>query len=175
MAGQGGVGLAATGDVKRLLDPRNTATTASRVPPLPGYHPNSQVKASAEAAGGLNAGQAVWPRPNQWLNSPSGDPLPMPAGTANRSPNAGQMPDGQATPVYVPQNSLGTNGQKQPVLIEQSYSAGEQTIIKPTKNVQVKSGPATGGSGSVRVHVQGSRAWVRRRHRRKRTASTWAR
>ena len=155
MAGQGGVGLAATGDVKRLLDPRNTATTASRVPPLPGYHPNSQVKASAEAAGGLNAGQAVGPRPNQWLNSPSGDPLPMPAGTANRSPNAGQMPDGQATPVYVPQNSLGTNGQKQPVLIEQSYSAGEQTIIKPTKNVQVKSGPATGGSGSVRVHVQG--------------------
>jgi hypothetical protein len=155
MTAQGGSILPTPGDLKQLLDPRNMPgnkpATGAQVPPLPGYHPNSQVKASPESAGGSGGMQSMGPRQNQWLNSPSGEPLPMPAGMPNRSPNAGQTP-----PVYFQQSSQGTTQGRttsgQPVLIEQSFAQGQQTVIKPAK-----SGPAISesSSGTVHVHVQG--------------------
>jgi len=158
MAGQGGSSHPAAGDVKQLLDPKNMPenrpTTANRVPPLPGYHPNSQVKDSRETAGRLDLGQAAGRSAgqghNQWLNSPSGDPLPMPAGTQTWGANPGQMP-----PVYAPQSSLGANAQTQPVLIEQSYAQGPQTMMKPATNGTASSGANSEWTGTVRVHVQG--------------------
>ncbi len=143
LAGPGAAGIPAGGDVKHLLDPKNIPTnrptTANRVPPLPGYHPNSQAKDSNETVGGLNLGQSAGPRQNQWLNSPSGEPLPMPAGMQPRGANAGQMP----------KSLLENSGQKQPVLIEQRYTPGQLTVMKPATN-------GTGSSsGTVRVHVQG--------------------
>jgi tetratricopeptide (TPR) repeat protein len=142
---QGGASLPANGDVKQLLDPKNRPETVNRVPPLPGYRPNSQVKASAETSSGLSATQQqAGPRQNQWLNSPSGDPLPLPAGTPTRSPGTGQVPNGQTPPVYVPQSSLGT---KKPVLVEESYQQGQQTA-----NTEAPNGS---GSSRVQVHVQG--------------------
>jgi tetratricopeptide (TPR) repeat protein len=150
---QGGASLPATGDMKRLLDPRNLPVTGPRVPPLPGYRPNSQMKASAEtpsgvASSGLSATQPpAGTRQNQWLNSPSGDPLPLPAGTPMGSPNAMQSQGAQAPPVYVQQSSPGTKPATtpttgQPVLVEQSYKQGQQTAMNS-------------GSSRVQVHVQG--------------------
>jgi tetratricopeptide (TPR) repeat protein len=138
--GQRGASVPATGDVKHLLDPRNHPVAGAQVPPLPGYRPNSQMKESPVAPGNLTAAQQpLVTRQNQWLNSPSGDPLPMPAGTPTRNPNAGQLPGGQAPPIYVPQSS---NLPKKPVLIEQSYGQGQQTVTKPE-------------ASRVQVHVQG--------------------
>jgi tetratricopeptide (TPR) repeat protein len=140
---QGGASLPATGDMKHLLDPRNLPANGPRVPPLPGYRPNSQMKASAETSSGLSATQPpAGARQNQWLNSPSGDPLPLPAGTPTRSPSAGQTQGAQAPPVYVPQSESGTKPQKQPVLVEQSYAEGQQAAMNPA-------------SSRVQVHVQG--------------------
>jgi hypothetical protein len=140
---QGGASLPATGDMKHLLDPRNLPANGPRVPPLPGYRPNSQMKASAETSSGLSATQPpAGARQNQWLNSPSGDPLPLPAGTPTRGPSAGQTQGAQAPPVYVPQSESGTKPQKQPVLVEQSYAEGQQAAMNPA-------------SSRVQVHVQG--------------------
>ncbi len=154
MTAPGGEISPGSGDVKQLLDPRNRPASASRVPPLPGYHPNSQVKASPEMPGSSGGMQSAGPRQNQWLNSPSGDPLPMPAGTPTRGPNAGLTPNGQTPPVYVPRSSLET---AQPVLVEQSYAQGQQAVMEPAKNGPAKIGAAKGGSssGAVHVHVQG--------------------
>ena len=139
----GTAGQAAQGDLKQLLDPRNRPTTGNRVPALPGYHPNSQVKASPESSGELSGGQSAGPRQSQWLNSPSGDPLPMPP-----VPQSSQRTEPINQPV------------QQPVLVEQSYAAGQQAAIKSAKNESVKAGPTKSGaaSGTVHVHVQGQPA-----------------
>jgi len=160
LTAQGGASLPASGDMKHLLDPRNQPSTATRVPPLPGYRPNSQMKASAEVSSGLSAPQPlVGARQRQWLNSPSGDPLPMPAGTPARNPSAVQTPGGQALPVYVPQSSLGakpgtgpaTMPPSRPALVEQSYAQAEQTVgnSAPSRvQVHVQGQPGAGGQSS---------------------------
>jgi tetratricopeptide (TPR) repeat protein len=155
LTAQGGASLSASGDMKHLLDPRNQPSTATRVPQLPGYRPNSQMKATPESQGSLSAPQPiVGAGQRQWLNSPSGDPLPLPAGTPARNSSAGQTPSGQALPVYVPQSSLktseGTNPGTgpatmppgHPVLVEQSYIEGQQTV-------------GNSAPSRVQVHVQG--------------------
>jgi tetratricopeptide (TPR) repeat protein len=157
LTGQGGASLAASGDMKHLLDPRNRpAAAGARVPPLPGYRPNSQMKASPETSSSWSTTQPATqspggPRQNQWLNSPSGDPLPLPAGASTRNQNAGQTQGGQAPPVYVPQSELGAKPASttpgQPVLVEQSYKEAQETTIKPSSSGTV--------SSSVRVHVLG--------------------
>ena len=159
---KGGASLPASGDMKHLLDPSlvdagNQPSTAIRVPPLPGYRPNSQMKATPEMEGSLSV-----PRPSagtqqkQWLNSPSSEPLPMPAGLPAGNQNAGQMPSGQAVPVYVPQSSLGskqaTVPPSQPVLVEQSYAESQDTVDNSAPSrvqVHVQGQPGAGGQSAT--------------------------
>ena len=82
------------GDTKRLLDPRNDPLPSAKLPPLPGYKPASASQPPVSLSG---------PPPStipqrQWLNSPSGDPLPMPATNPHSSAPAN-------APIYVPQSS----------------------------------------------------------------------
>ena len=82
------------GDTKRLLDPRNDPLPSGKLPPLPGYKPStaSQPPVSLSGPPPLTAPQ------RQWLNSPSSDPLPMPATSPHSSAPSN-------APIYVPQSS----------------------------------------------------------------------
>jgi tetratricopeptide (TPR) repeat protein len=165
LAAQGGASLPASGDMKHLLDPslagaRNQPSTTVRIPPLPGYRPNSQMKETPEMQGSVSA-----PRPlagtqqKQWSSSPSSDPLPMPAGTPAGNPSAGQTPSGQAPPVYVPQSLVGAKPgagpvatpPSQPVLVEQNYTQSQETVGNSTPSrvqVHVQAQPGAGGQSA---------------------------
>jgi tetratricopeptide (TPR) repeat protein len=109
----------APGDTKRLLDPRHEPM-ANSVPPLPAY-PTS---APNHAPVSLTGPPAESAPQHQWLNTPSNDPLPMPAGPGASIvplPNSQGAAPGNA-PVFTPRNAQEGTSIAQPVLIQQSWT-----------------------------------------------------
>jgi tetratricopeptide (TPR) repeat protein len=112
----------APGDTKRLLDPRRDPVP-SRLPPLPAYAP----QASSQAPIGRSGPPPATTSQRQWLNQPSGNPLPTPGGA---SMNSVPLPAAQRTapsnaPIYIPRTSNPQNVRQgttvaEPVLVQQS-------------------------------------------------------
>ena len=117
----------APGDTKRLLDPRNEPLP-SRVAPLPGDSSSSSNQAPVTTY--LPPAPAT-PQ-NQWLNTPSTNPLPLPSATGA---NPDTVPSAQGTgpgssPIhYIPPSTRQGNLSSQPIFINQS--ATQEATIRP--------------------------------------------
>ena len=109
------------GDTKRLLDPRNDPLPSGKLPPLPGYKPStaSQPPVSLSGPPPLSTPQ------RQWLNSPSGDPLPMPA----TNPRSGAPSN---APIYVPQSSNAMPRPPRAGSAQPAQVSGMRITAKPT-------------------------------------------
>ncbi|MDR3418700.1 MAG: cellulose synthase subunit BcsC-related outer membrane protein, partial [Nevskia sp.] len=112
---------AAPGDTKRMLDPRRDPLPGSKLPPLPTYAPQSQ------APVGLSGPPAATVPQRQWRETPSDNPLPMPAGGSTYAapqPGSRQGTAASNAPIYIPQSRPQAARQAaapaQPVFIEQS-------------------------------------------------------
>jgi tetratricopeptide (TPR) repeat protein len=119
------------GDLKRMLDPRSEPpqrVTKTGALPSYGAEPSSRYLPSVPAP------PASVPQRNQWIQAPSGNPLPLPAPQMN---NPGTTPGPQSSvpnqqgetlrnaPLYVPQRYQSSG----PVLIEQS--ATQEADFRP--------------------------------------------
>ena len=149
------------GDLKGILDPHNDPPARTiKEPPLPSY----PLTYSAPAA---------VPPQSQWIDTPSGNPLPFPAASINTPPAAqpgapasnytapaiqpSAPTTAPAAPIYVPQSLVQNQPSAHPVFILQS--ATQDAVIQPAigasqsgnpvrKGPNAGSGPRSTSSGS---------------------------
>ncbi|MGD0520657.1 MAG: cellulose synthase subunit BcsC-related outer membrane protein [Terracidiphilus sp.] len=124
------------GDLKRLLDPRNDPPArTTKEPPLPSYP-------------GTFAPHASVPPQNQWLDSPSANPLPLSPPTVytpGNQPNPGTQTNPPATapsaaPIYVPQSMMQGTPSVHPFFLLQS--ATQDAVIQPAISTTQAGKPA---------------------------------
>ncbi len=140
------------GDLKRLLDPHNDPSArTTKEPPLPSY----PLTYSAPAA---------VPPQTQWVDTPSGNPLPKPSATfynppaaqptapARDNPTPATLPPtapvaAPAAPIYVPQSLMQNPPSVHPVFILQS--ATQDAVIQPAIGTSQSGNPVQVAPGAA--------------------------
>jgi tetratricopeptide (TPR) repeat protein len=158
-APQGPLATPGSGDMKRLLDPRNDpAGKTSSLPPLPAYGPNNSVSHTPNEAylPPSGAAQLRKPQASQGIQPPSSKPLSQPGASKAATAPGGQeimTGGGPSAPVYTPRSSTQPKPLSQPVMVEQSSS--HDANIHPATG-QTQSGAQVHSESQAKLSLKSS-------------------